>query len=121
MTMRADASPDCPKWHNPAMLIVWLEKNISPTPRTAALRRCSAYTLDSVDDGKKQTIYKLRFHSSEPKLSDTGRPRANPGLAFGRSMRRLATCRLNPIQPSRGSTKQQGFLDRNKAFSAASQ
>ena len=32
MTMRADASPDCPEWHNPAMFIVWIEKNISPTP-----------------------------------------------------------------------------------------
>jgi hypothetical protein len=32
MTMRADASPDCPEWHNPAMFIVWIEKNISPMP-----------------------------------------------------------------------------------------
>ena len=22
----------CPEWHNPAMFIVWTEKNISPTP-----------------------------------------------------------------------------------------
>jgi len=32
MTMRAGASPDCPGWRNPAMFIVWPEKNISPTP-----------------------------------------------------------------------------------------
>ena len=32
MTMRADALPDYPEWHNPAMFIAWIEKNISPAP-----------------------------------------------------------------------------------------
>jgi len=52
MTMRTDAFPDCPEWHNPAMFIAWIEKNISPAPG----QRYSAdalHTPASVDDYKK--------------------------------------------------------------------
>jgi hypothetical protein len=60
--------------------------------RAAVPTRFPLYMLDSVDDDRKQTIYEFRFRRSEHNLNDTGRPQANPGLAFGRSVRRLGTC-----------------------------
>ena len=99
--MWADALPDCPRVAQSRHVHRLDRKEYQSHARTAILSRCRVCTPDSVDDDKKQTIYEFRFRRSEPNSSHTGRPRANPGLAFGRSVHRLGTCRPNPIPRSR--------------------
>jgi hypothetical protein len=31
--MAINTSPDCPKWHNPAVFIAWTDRNISLTQK----------------------------------------------------------------------------------------
>jgi hypothetical protein len=43
----------CPEWHNSAVLIAWIEENISPRPEQRHPSGCLACTPGRVDNDKK--------------------------------------------------------------------
>jgi len=52
MIMAAEASPSVPSGHNCAVLIAWIEENISPRPEQRYPGGCLVCTLDLVDNDK---------------------------------------------------------------------
>jgi hypothetical protein len=42
----------CPEWHNSAVLIAWIEENISPRPKQRYPSGCLACTPGRVDNDK---------------------------------------------------------------------